>query len=787
MVLANIDKDKEDMNNKVSEFEDKYIAMERLKNTTEQKYEMIKTELDVNQGQLKEVLAQLGSVQMELFASKAEVAKLISLDGLLHDANKTINDKQEMIEHQRNKIQECEDEIARLKLVYSHQEKQYDFLVDSISKEKAEKMSLQNVVSDLAFQLKDSQIKVVELEGTVSSQSEKIDELHVKSAEKDKKIADFQDKLKLAIRHIENLKAKNESVNRQKECFNMLVEDMEEHMRYDSELLGNTSKYCEFLEDQVLNLRKKVPQTLDNNHTNVFRSRYDKSTPPQQNSISKNKSNNSMKKNDSSVIASIPSGNSISVNSKNMSRDIVSITNLLNDDDSNEELNTIPNEEYTEQNDYFEGDNDDAFTFDDSNIDNGYIKINPMFDSLTPQAETDHMFERMGQLEERLTSMLQTFEEKLVSSQSTAPIGIVSDVLSVSIEHAGRKHLEYLEKSLKIMERRINTYNDGLTWQRGEIERKLRDIKALDKSIYLDHKEQQSRWIASFTETNKRQPSKDEITKDFALSNTSLHVSNLQKLFGDLISTILKAKQKKNSIDFLETKITKVNGALLYLSKNESVDSTAYWESLGLGSLEEILEEDSNNDQPMWLPDVTADKINVSSIVSSQQDYINQGLREINVTPCTFHYMQTLFGVTTEMPEILKYIENIQEKKKKLLDTTESIISKEERLQKVKNKRELSLQELENWKNDFNKILGHDPDDDEKISSRPYQLIFLGFTEAENKIEAMNNDIENSYNELKDLVRETNDVINQLYELTYEKQEEVNVEYYLDIIESRKT
>ena len=51
----------------------------------------------------------------------------------------------------------------------------------------------------------------------------------------------------------------------------------------------------------------------------------------------------------------------------------------------------------------------------------------------------------------------------------------------------------------------------------------------------------------------------------------------------------------------------------------------------------------------------------------------------------------------------------------------------------------------------------------------------------------MNNDIENSYNELKDLVTETNDVIDQLYELNYDKQEHVNVEYYLDIIESRKT
>jgi peptidoglycan hydrolase CwlO-like protein len=149
--------------------------------------------------------------------------------------------------------------------------------------------------------------------------------------------------------------------------------------------------------------------------------------------------------------------------------------------------------------------------------------------------------------------------------------------------------------------------------------------------------------------------------------------------------------------------------------------------------------------------------------------------------------MLTLFGVTTEMPEILKYIEYIQDKKKKLLDTTESIILKEERLSKVNNKRETKLEELEKWKSDFNKLFGHDPDDDEKISSRPYQLLFLGFTEAENKIEAMNNDIENSYNELKDLVTETNDVIDQLYELTYDKQEHVNVDYYLDIIESRKT
>ena len=795
IVLANIDKDKEEMNNKVTEFEEKYISMERQKNKAEQKIDIIKTELDVNQSQLKEVLAQLGSVQMELFASKAEVAKLLSIDDLLQDANKTVNDKQEMIEHQRIKIQEYEDEIAKMKLVYSHQQQQYDFLADAVNKEKAEKMSLQNVVSDLAFQLKDGQIKISGLEGTVSNNETKIQELDSKILEKDKKIIEFQEKLKLAIRHIENLKYKNESANRQKECFNMLVEDMEEHMRYDSELISNTSKYCEFLEEQVLNLRKKIPQTLDNTHNNVFRSRYDKNTPPNNAlsaSSSKTKSNNkidNIKRNESIGISSIPS-DGISANSKNMSRDIVSITNLLNDDSTS----TPVDNEYRENADELENVDDDAFSFNDPNYDNGYIKINPMFDSLTPQAETDQMFERMEQLEERLTSMLHTFEEKLISSHSSAPLGITSDVLNASIEHAGRKQLEYLEKSLKIMERRISTYSDDLKWIKGEIQKKMMDIKVFDKKIFLDFKDQQNQWKSKFTDNFQRQPTNAEITNDFVFSNTSSHVNNLQRLLGNLVSSIQKARQKKKSIDFLETKVTKVNGALLFLSKNtnDSVDSSSYWESLGLGSLEDILEEmtdpNDQNSNPMWLLDVNANTFDLSSLLTSQQEYVDKGLREINISPCSYQYSQTLFGKLPEnKPEIARYNEEIDEKKKALLEICNTISKKQQGLEKLVSFREAKLGDLEKWEDDFSRLYGRNPDDDEKMESRPYQLLFLSYTNACNDIEACNIDIQNSHNELISLVKETNVIIKDLHELTYESQEEVSIKFYLDIIEKSNT
>jgi hypothetical protein len=211
-----------------------------------------------------------------------------------------------------------------------------------------------------------------------------------------------------------------------------------------------------------------------------------------------------------------------------------------------------------------------------------------------------------------------------------------------------------------------------------------------------------------------------------------------------------------------------------------------------LGSFEDILEEltDSNDqsNQPMWLLDVNASTFDLSSLLTSQQDYIDQGLREINISPKSFQYNQTLFGRAPEIkPEVSIYQEDIEEKKKKMLDVANTIKFKQRGLDKLVSVRSEKLGDLEKWETAFSQLYGREPDDDEKMDSRPYQLLFLNYSNACNDIETSNIDIQNWYNDLHSLINETNAVIKDLHELTYEHQEEFSINFFLDIIEKSHT
>jgi len=146
--------------------------------------------------------------------------------------------------------------------------------------------------------------------------------------------------------------------------------------------------------------------------------------------------------------------------------------------------------------------------------------------------------------------------------------------------------------------------------------------------------------------------------------------------------------------------------------------------------------------------------------------------------------MKSFFGKEIEKPEILIYNQEIDEKKKMLQDICNKIFEKKKALDELVNKRESKLQELEKWENDFSILCGREPDDDEKMNSRPYQLLYLSLTDIENILADNDLYIKNYYKQLNTVVDEANIILDKLYELTYEKTETIKVKYYMDLIET---